>query len=238
MRPPFPHLRPMAFLCVVNSIRSDMGKKIGILGTGMVGQVLASGFLKHGHSVMIATRNPDKVADWLDKNPDGKVGSHKEVGAWADMIVLASKGTGAEAAIRLCESADLAGKTVIDATNPIADAPPTNGVLHYFTTLEESLMEQLQKVNPKANFVKAFNSVGNAYMVNPDFGSVKPTMFICGNDANAKKEVIGILDQFGWEAEDMGGVEGARAIEPLCILWCIPGFVRNQWNHAFKLLKK
>ena len=215
-----------------------MSKKVGILGTGMVGQVLASGSLKHGHQVMIATRDASKVADWLDKNPGGKVGSHKEVAKWADVIVLATKGTAAEAAIRLCDSADLAGKTVIDATNPIADAPPTNGVLHYFTTLEESLMEQLQKASPKANFVKAFNSVGNAFMVDPDFGGVKPTMFICGNDANAKKEVTAILDQFGWESEDMGGVEGARAIEPLCILWCIPGFARNQWNHAFKLLKK
>lgn len=215
-----------------------MSKKVGILGTGMVGQVLASGFMKHGHQVMIATRDAGKVADWLDKNPGGKVGSHKEVAKWADILVLATKGTAAEAAIRLCDSADLAGKTVIDATNPIADAPPTNGMLHYFTTLEESLMEQLQKASPKANFVKAFNSVGNAFMVNPDFGGIKPTMFICGNDANAKKEVTAILDQFGWESEDMGGVEGARAIEPLCILWCIPGFARNQWNHAFKLLKK
>ena len=215
-----------------------MSKKVGILGTGMVGQVLASGSMKHGHQVMIATRDASKLADWLDKNPGGNVGSHKEVAKWADIIVLAIKGTAAEAAIRLCDSADLAGKTVIDATNPIADAPPTNGVLHYFTTLEESLMEQLQKVNPEAHFVKAFNSVGNAFMVNPDFGGVKPTMFICGNDANAKAEVTAILDQFGWESEDMGGVEGARAIEPLCILWCIPGFARNQWNHAFKLLKK
>jgi predicted dinucleotide-binding enzyme len=126
-----------------------MSKKVGILGTGMVGQVLASGSMKHGHQVMIATRDASKLADWLDKNPGGKVGSHKEVAKWADIIVLAIKGTAAEAAIRLCDSADLAGKTVIDATNPIADAPPTNGVLHYFTTLEESLMEQLQKVNPE-----------------------------------------------------------------------------------------
>jgi predicted dinucleotide-binding enzyme len=215
-----------------------MSKKIGILGTGMVGQVLATGFLKHGYAVKIATRNPGKVADWLDKNPDGSVGTHKEVAAWAEIIVLATKGSAAESAMRLCDAADLAGKTIIDTTNPIADAPPDNGVLRYFTTMDESLMEQLQKVNPKAHFVKAFNSVGNAYMVDPDFGGTKPTMFICGNEAAAKQQVRVILDQFGWETEDMGGVEGARAIEPLCILWCIPGFARNQWNHAFKLLKK
>ncbi|MBV6405014.1 MAG: NAD(P)-binding domain-containing protein [Flavobacteriales bacterium] len=211
--------------------------KIGILGTGMVGQVLATGFLKHGHEVTIATRTPAKVADWLDKNPDGRVGSHKEVGSWADIIVLSSKGTAAEAALGLCDADDLAGKTVIDTTNPIADAPPDNGVLRFFTSLDESLMERLQRASPRANLVKAFNSVGNAYMVDPDFKGVRPTMFICGNNAAAKAQVAAILTDFGWEAEDMGGVEAARAIEPLCMLWCIPGFIRNQWTHAFKLLK-
>lgn len=214
-----------------------MKQKIGVLGTGMVGQVLASGFLKHGHDVMIGTRSPEKVKDWQEKNPRGRVGNHREVSAWADIIVLATKGTAAEAAIRLCDSKDLQGKVVIDTTNPIADAPPQNGVLKYFTTLENSLMEQLQAAQPGARFVKAFNSVGNAFMVDPKFQEGRPTMFICGNDAKAKDTVTAILNDFGWDAEDMGGVEGARAIEPLCILWCIPGFARNQWSHAFKLLK-
>lgn len=214
-----------------------MKQKIGILGTGMVGQVLASGFLKHGHDVMIGTRSPEKVSDWQEKNPRGKVGSNKEAASWADIIVLATKGTAAEAAIRLCDSKDLQGKVVIDTTNPIADAPPQNGVLKYFTTLDNSLMEQLQAAQPGAHFVKAFNSVGNAYMVDPEFQEGRPTMFICGNDAGAKTTVTAILNDFGWDAEDMGGVEGARAIEPLCMLWCIPGFARNQWSHAFKLLK-
>lgn len=62
-------------------------------------------------------------------------------------------------------------------------------------------------------------------------------MFIAGNDAAAKATVAGVLEQFGWETEDMGGAEAARAIEPLCMLWCIPGFKDNQWTHAFKLLK-
>ncbi len=214
-----------------------MKQKIGILGTGMVGQVLASGFLKHGHDVMIGTRSPEKVSDWQEKNPRGKVGSNKEAAAWADIIVLATKGTAAEAAIRLCDSKDLQGKIIIDTTNPIADAPPDHGVLKYFTTLDNSLMEQLQAAQPGAHFVKAFNSVGNAFMVDPKFTEGRPTMFICGNDAGAKATVTAILKDFGWDSEDMGGVEGARAIEPLCILWCIPGFARNQWSHAFKLLK-
>lgn len=215
-----------------------MKKKIGILGTGMVGKVLASGFLKHGHEVMIATRNPEKVAEWLDRNPTGKVGGHQEVAPWAEVLVLATKGTAALEALALCGSKALAGKVIIDATNPLADAPPDNGVLRFFTTLEDSLMERLQKAHPEARFVKAFNSVGSAFMVDPDFGGLRPTMFICGNDAGAKLEVTALLEAFGWEAEDMGGAEGARAIEPLCILWCIPGFARNQWTHAFKLLKK
>ena len=127
-------------------------------------------------------------------------------------------------------------KTVIDATNPIANAAPDNGVLKFFTTLDESLMEQLQNAFPEANFVKAFSCVGNALMIDPKFES-KPTMFICGNDENAKIEVAHLLEEVGWESEDFGKVQSARAIEPLCILWCIPGLLNNNWMHAFKLLK-
>ena len=113
-----------------------------------------------------------------------------------------------------------------------------NGVLKFTTNLDESLMERLQKQVPEAHFVKAFSCVGNAFMVDPDFGGIKPTMFICGNDAQAKAQARTVLDQFGWEVEDMGAAEAARAIEPLCILWCIPGLRENRWSHAFKLLKK
>jgi hypothetical protein len=139
--------------------------------------------------------------------------------------------------LRSAGGESIRGKTVIDTTNPIADAPPENGVLKFFTSLDRSLMEQLQSAFPDAHFVKAFNSVGNALMVNPEFGGTRPTMFICGNDAGAKREVGKILDLFGFEVEDMGGAQAARAIEPLCILWCIPGFLHNRWMHAFKLLK-
>ena len=153
------------------------------------------------------------------------------------MVVLAVKGTAAADALRLATAANLAGKLVIDATNPIADLPPVNGVLRFFTSFDESLMERLQREFPEARFVKAFNSVGNLRMVNPKFEGGKPTMFICGNDERARKVVSEILDQFGWETADMGMAEAARAIEPLCMLWCIPGLVRNEWSHAFKLLR-
>lgn len=213
--------------------------KIGILGSGDVGRALANGFIKHGYEAMIGTRSPDKLSAWKEKaGKNGRVGSFAETAAFGEIIVLAAKGTTAKETLKMAGAEKLKGKTIIDTTNPIAEAPPENGVLKYFTTLENSLMEQLQAAFPEAHFVKAFNSVGNAFMVNPDFGGVKPTMFICGNEANAKKEVSKILDLFGFEVEDMGGVQAARAIEPLCILWCIPGFLRNQWTHAFKLLRK
>jgi 8-hydroxy-5-deazaflavin:NADPH oxidoreductase len=211
--------------------------KVGILGSGDVGKVLASGFLKHDHQVMLGTRTPNKLADWTAKNPRGQVGTFAETAKFGDVVVLAVKGSVALEALKAAGKDNLAGKPVIDATNPIADAPPANGVLKFFTNLDESLMEQLQRAFPDARFVKAFNSVGNSQMVNPEYKAGRPTMFICGNNEPAKKSVSRILDQFGWETADMGGAEAARAIEPLCMLWCIPGFLRNEWSHAFKLLK-
>ena len=211
--------------------------KVGIIGSGVVAQALGDGFVKHGHEVMLGTREPAKLADWTAKNPSSTVGSFAETAKFGELVVLAVKGTIASKALRAAGAANLSGKTVIDAVNPIADAPPVNGVLRFFTSLDESLMEQLQREFPEAHFVKAFNSVGSALMVDPKLAAGKPTMFICGNDDSAKKTVSEILDQFGWEAADMGQIEAARAIEPLCMLWCIPGFLRNEWTHAFKLLR-
>jgi len=211
--------------------------KVGVLGSGDVAKVLAGGFLKHGHDVMMGTRDPSKLADWRRQNPAGRVGTFADAAKFGELGVLAVKGSAAADALRAAGAAALDHAVVIDATNPIADTPPTHGVLNFFTGLDDSLMERLQTEFPKLRLVKAFNSVGNARMVNPSYAGGKPSMFICGNDAAAKQTVTRILDQFGWETEDMGGVEAARAIEPLCMLWCIPGFLRNQWTHAFKLLK-
>jgi predicted dinucleotide-binding enzyme len=211
--------------------------KIGVIGSGDVGQTLASGFLKHGHEVIIGTRESGKLADWAKANPKGRVGNFAETARFAEVVVLAVKGSVASAALRGAGAENLAGKVVIDATNPIADAPPVNGVLKFFTTLDDSLFEQLQREFPAAKLVKAFNSVGAGRMVDPKFAGGKPTMFIAGNDDAAKQTVSSILDQFGWETADMGKAESARAIEPLCMLWCIPGFAKNEWSHAFKLLK-
>jgi predicted dinucleotide-binding enzyme len=211
--------------------------KIGVLGSGSVATTLAAGFAKHGHAVSIGTRKPEKLAEWRAANPKVEVSSFGGAASFGDVVVLAVKGVGAAETLRTAGAESFAGKPVIDATNPLADAPPANGVLRFFTSLEESLMERLQREFPGAHFVKAFNSVGHGHMVNPAFANGPPTMFICGNDSNAKRSVTALLSELGWESADMGGAEAARAIEPLCMLWCIPGFLRNEWSHAFKLLR-
>ena len=212
---------------------------IGILGSGAVGKALAIGFLNNGHKVMIGTGNPAKLEEWLNgAGSSAAAGSFEDTAKFGEIIVLAVKGLAAKNVIEKAGVENLAGKTVIDTTNPIAETPPVNGVLQFFTGINSSLMEELQNKFKSANFVKAFSCVGSAVMVNPDFDGGKPTMFICGNNDSSKNVVKEILDNFGWEVEDMGTAEAARAIEPLCILWCIPGFRESRWTHAFRLLKK
>jgi len=212
-------------------------KKIAVIGSGVVGQVLADGFLAAGHEVIRATREPSKLMAWKEAaGPKASVLGVAEAARAAQVVVLAVKGTAAEEVVTQCGDA-LNGKTVIDTTNPIADAPPTNGVLAFFTDFKQSLFERLQQRAPSAHFVKAFSCVGSPFMVKPNFGGVRPSMFICGANAAAKAEVTGILETFGWDTEDMGAPEAARAIEPLCILWCIPGLSGKGWAHAFKLLR-
>jgi 8-hydroxy-5-deazaflavin:NADPH oxidoreductase len=210
---------------------------ISVLGSGTVGEVLANGFLKHGYAVMRGSREVSKLAAWQQGKANATVGTFEQAAAYGEIVVLAVKGSAAAELVASLAGA-LAGKTVIDATNPIADRPPQDGMVSFFTTLEDSLMERLVAAAPKAHFVKAFSSVGNPSFVNPDFKGQLPTMFICGNDAGAKATVTKILEKFGWEAADMGVAKAARVIEPLCILWCIPGMLHNQWTHAFKLLKR
>src|SRR5574339_848967 len=169
--------------------------KIGIIGSGIVGRVLASAFLKEGHPVMLGTRNASKeeVIKWKKENPEGLIGSFQETAQFGELLVLAVAGLIAEDAINLAGKEHFSHKVVIDTMNPIAAVPPENGVLKYFTTLEESLMERIQKLVPDAKVVKAFNSVGNAFMYKPDFAGGTPTMFICGNNENAKQKVTDIL---------------------------------------------
>jgi predicted dinucleotide-binding enzyme len=207
-------------------------QKIGVIGSAVVGQTLAKGFRSHGYDVRIGSRSPSKLAEF-SKASGIPAATFAEVAQWGEVVVLAVNGAAAEEAIRAAGPEHLSGKVVIDTTNPIAAVPPVDGVVQFFTGPNSSLMEQLQAAFPAVRFVKAFSSVGNAKMVHPKFVRGRPSMFCCGNDVDAKARVAAILEQFGWEPADMGTVVGARAIEPLCQLWCIPGFRENRWTHAF-----
>jgi hypothetical protein len=216
----------------------EEGMKIGVIGSGVVGKTLAAGFLKHGHAVTIGTRDAGKLKDWAGQHKGAKVASFAETAAFGEVVALAVAGAAALDALKLIGAANIDGKPVIDTSNPIGGGAPVHGVLSFFTSMTDSLMERLQKAYPSAHFVKAFNSVGAGQMVDPQFAGGTPTMFICGNDKSAKKTAAKLIEDFGWEVADMGPVEGARAIEPLCMLWCIPGVARGDWSpHAFKLLR-
>jgi predicted dinucleotide-binding enzyme len=206
--------------------------KVGVLGSAVVGQTLAQGFKTHGHDVRIGSRTPTKLGEF-SSSTGIPAATFAEVGAWADVLVLAVHGAAAEEVLRQAGADSIRGKVVIDTTNPISDEPPVDGVIQFFTGPNSSLLERLQSAYPQVRLVKAFNSVGSARMVNPVYQKGRPTMFYCGNDAQAKGIVSEILQQFGWEPADMGSAVAARAIEPLCQLWCIPGFRQNQWTHAF-----
>jgi predicted dinucleotide-binding enzyme len=209
--------------------------RFGVLGSGIVGQTLASGLVKHGYEARIGSRTAGKLREFSAKTGIAE-GTFADVASWAEGLVLAVAGRVALDALSQAGRASLSGKLIIDVTNPIDTAPPEDGVLRFFTGPNDSLMERLQAAHPDAKFVKAFNIVGNAAMVNPSYAAGPPTMFYCGNDDGAKAVVRRILEQFGWEPADMGTAKAARAIEPLCQLWCIPGFRENRWRHAFKLL--
>ncbi len=213
--------------------------KIGIIGSAAVGQRLSKAFKSEGHDVMLGTRNTSKeeVVKFKNENAGINIGTFKDTASFGEILVLATAGSVVEEAVKLAGIENFSNKVVIDTTNPIAPAPPVNGVLKYFTSLDDSLMERTQKLIPDAKLVKAFSSVGNAVMYKPKLQGGTPTMFICGNDDDAKKTVTDILTAFGWETEDLGKTEAARAIEPICILWCIPGFLKNDWMHAYKVLR-
>jgi 8-hydroxy-5-deazaflavin:NADPH oxidoreductase len=212
---------------------------VGILGSGNVGQALGLGFAKLGHEAKIGSRDgkSDKLKDWLGKaGKKASTGTFEETAHFADIAVLATLWSGTENALKLAKAENLAGKLVIDVTNPLvmeANQPPRLALGH-----TDSGGEQVQRWLPLSKVVKAFNTVGNAHMVNPSFPGGPPDMFICGDDAAAKQTVAGICKNFGWGVVDAGGIDGARLLEPLCILWVMHGIRTGSWNHAFKLLQK
>lgn len=212
--------------------------RIGILGSGEVGRALGTAFAACGHEVKLGARdaaNP-RVRDWVAKGGvHASGGTFEDVARFGEVIVLATAWTGTENAIRLAGPDNFARKVVIDATNPLdfSSKPPRLSI-----GLNDSAGEQVQRWLATARVVKAFNIVGNPHMFRPSFPGGPPDMFICGNDAQAKGTVSLILNEFGWEVIDLGGIECARYLEPLAMTWITYGFRTGSWNHAFKLLRK
>lgn len=212
---------------------------VGVFGTGDVARALGTGFAKQGHAVQFGTRDPgsDKAKTLVAKvGARASAGTFADAAKFAEVAVLATLWTGTENALRLAGPGNLAGKVVIDPTNALdfsAGAPPRLAIGH-----TDSAGEQVQRWLPQARVVKAFNIVGNAFMVNPQFPGGPPDMIICGNDAAAKQTVTEICTAFGWPTSDLGGIEMSRYLESLAMVWIVYGFRTNTWNHAFKLLRK
>jgi 8-hydroxy-5-deazaflavin:NADPH oxidoreductase len=212
-------------------------KKIGILGAGNVGQILAAGFIADGYEVMVGSRNGIRAAE-LDEalGIDVAADSFSTVAQWGEIIILAVKGSAAEGVISDVEEY-IKGKIVIDTTNPLSDKEPENGLVSYFLQGNDSLGEHIQKAVPESRIVKAWNTISYKNMIHPSF-SVPPTMPLCGNDEDAKKEVSGIISSFGFTTIDMGGITSARALESLAQVLFIPGYLYGEWDTAFSLLRK
>jgi predicted dinucleotide-binding enzyme len=213
-------------------------RRVGVLGSGEVGRRLAAGFSSRGHEVMIGSRDPGKpdLREWLAGEGAGvESGTFAETAAHGEVIVLAVLGTAVEQAIADAGPAGFGSKVVIDATNPLdfsGGFPPKLAI-----SGEDSLGERVQRALPDAKVVKAFNTIGSAYFVDPSFAEGKPTMLIAGDDEDAKRLVGDVLADFGWpEPVDIGGIEGARELEAICIAWVKIGGARGAWDHGFKLL--
>jgi 8-hydroxy-5-deazaflavin:NADPH oxidoreductase len=213
--------------------------KIGILGTGDVGRALGNGFIALGHEVKMGSRDAqnERALAWASTSGiNASTGTFADAAQFADVVVLALLWAGAENAIKLAGPENFAGKVVIDAINPLLFEPGKGPALAIGHT--DSAGEQVQRWLPAAHVVKAFNIVGHAHMFKPDFPCGPPDMFICGNDGAAKQTVTEILEDFGWPTIDIGGIEGSRLLEPMCVLWVGYAFRTGSGNHAFKLLRK
>jgi 8-hydroxy-5-deazaflavin:NADPH oxidoreductase len=208
--------------------------KIGILGSGDVAKSLANGFISRGDELMLGTRDASKLADWQKEHPGSRVGSFAETAAFGEMLALATLGTATVSAIEQAGPQNFRGKVVIDATNPLLIDDRGDRLAIGF---DDSLGEQVQRALPEAHVIKAFNTVGSQYFVQPQFDGGPPSMFIAGNDDAAKSEVAKIVQSFGWESVDLGGIESSRYLEPMCMAWLVYGLRTGTWHHAFKLLR-
>jgi predicted dinucleotide-binding enzyme len=212
--------------------------RVGVLGSGEVGRRLATGFRSRGHDVMIGSRHPAKpeLREWLSGGGAGiAAGTFEQTAAHGELLILAVLGSAAEEAIADAGAGNFSGKVVIDAMNPLdfsGGFPPRLSICG-----EDSLGERVQRALPDARVVKAFNTIGNPYFIDPSFSEGRPTMLLAGNDADAKRAVTDVLADLGWsDTIDIGGIEGSRELEAICIAWVKIGGARGAWDHGFKLL--
>jgi predicted dinucleotide-binding enzyme len=213
--------------------------KVAIFGTGVVGRALGRAFVTLGHDVKLGAReaNNEKAASWAkESGPKASAGTFAEAAEFGELAVLATLGSANKEVLKAAGPERLAGKIVIDTTNPLdlSNGPPPGLAI----SGKDSGGEEVQRSVPKSHVVKAFNIVGNAHMFRPDFPGGPPDMFFCGNDEGAKKRVGALLTDFGWNPVDIGGIEGSRYLEGMCIVWTLYGFKQGGWNHAFKMLRK
>jgi 8-hydroxy-5-deazaflavin:NADPH oxidoreductase len=214
--------------------------RVGILGTGDVAAALGRGFTALGHDVKMGSRTAanEKAAAWVKENPNqASAGTFADAASFGEIVVLATLGVANDSALRAAGPERLAGKIVIDTTNPLDH---TGGAPRLAVSGNDSAGERVQRLLKDARVVKAFNTVGNALMFRPDLPGGPPDMFICGNDAEAKRKVSALLADFGWGVVDIGGIEGSRYLEAMCLVWVLAAFSTTPptWNQAFKLLRK
>jgi hypothetical protein len=206
---------------------------VGIIGSGEVAQSLAKGFLERGDTVVLGTRDPAKLADFVAAHAGSRAASNAEAAAFGELIVVATSGNATIAVLEALDSAAFSNKVVIDATNLIAEDAAG---FRLETGSDDSMGERVQRALPQAHVVKAFNTVAAADMVRPKYSGGPPTMFIAGDDAGAKTTVSAILKDFGWDVADIGGITSSRYLEAMCMAWLLYGQVNGTWHHAFKLL--
>lgn len=216
-------------------------KKIGILGTGMVGATIGNKLIELGYEVKMGSRTAsnEKAAAWASAN--GKKASH---GTFADaaqfggILFNCAKGDVALEVFRQAGLDHLAGKTVIDISNPLDFSKGMPPSLLPEMTNTNSLGEALQKLAPEARIVKTLNIVNCEVMVNPRKSNGDPTMFLSGNSAEAKAEATAILQQFGWtDLIDLGDITTARGTEMLLPIWLRTWMATGNGHFAFKIVR-
>jgi predicted dinucleotide-binding enzyme len=213
-------------------------KTVAILGNGVVGVAVAKGFAEQGYRVVFGTRDTGgaKTRDALTAVPGATAASFADAAKAADLAFVALPWNGLREGLEMAGARNLAGKLVIDTTNPLdfSTGAPQLALGH-----TDSAGELVQRSLPDARVVKAFNIISAAHMVHPKLPDGTPDMIIAGNDAAAKAEVNAILQSFGWrKAIDLGDITASRLLEPFALVWITYAFKNQHWTHGFSLLSQ